>query len=433
MHPSPTTLQLVLLGLLLLLSAVDGFQLLEPLKELGARPFFLLWLAYLPLALIYRQIVFTIAGLWFFLLLLAVAGAGFALNGHDMRDFAGKAPTFQFVAHGALFVAGFLPIALRLTRELSPADLRAAVAVAVVVQTALMLLDYSAILAGVRRPLEGVFLLTVDRLFPTGVFSEPSYAATFYAIMLPILLLRARVWTILAVSAVVGAVFLAGGVRSFFVVYAASLATAFAFRPGVRRLAIVAIPIVGMVVVGGSLYVALQLKLLDVEASLSSAYRLGNVYSYLMYALQHDLVVGQGFGGAHFIYRELDHPGFMYLSEEFRDNYAGTELRVNVFNLWVRLFVELGVLPTLLLLAGVVARLLNPGPSPEVKVLAVGCLVMSLAVDSYVYGLFTVALLLLYSGARTAQEDGDVIDLPGGPLEWDGALRGRQTIASEGT
>ena len=100
------------------------------------------------------------------------------------------------------------------------------------------------------------------------------------------------------------------------------------------------------------LYIAsVQLGIFSVEENLSSAYRLGNAYSYFIHALKNNIIFGYGFGSSHFIYPNLE-PIFGVLSSiEYNNMISGIgEERALVFNLWVRLFVEIGILWTLFLL-----------------------------------------------------------------------------------
>jgi hypothetical protein len=144
-------------------------------------------------------------------------------------------------------------------------------------------------------------------------------------------------------------------------------------------------------------YIALQLNLSSVEDNLSSAYRLGNAITFAQHAVDSDWLVGSGFGSSHFLYPDLEHPDFLYLSNEFRSAMQGEGFRVPVFNLWIRLCVEIGIPATILLLYLMYRAFRSPRVLPQMKILLAASMSFGLSTDSYIYGLFGLALLLAFS------------------------------------
>jgi hypothetical protein len=142
------------------------------------------------------------------------------------------------------------------------------------------------------------------------------------------------------------------------------------------------------------IFIAISLNLTSVEENLSSAYRLGNTLSFAQHAVSNDWLLGNGFGSAHFLYPNLNHPAFLYLSWEFQSMLQGEGFRVPVFNLWVRMFVELGIVTTLFILYWISRSLRSRTVLPQVKILLVSSMVFGLSADSYIYGLFTFSLFL---------------------------------------
>jgi hypothetical protein len=74
----------------------------------------------------------------------------------------------------------------------------------------------------------------------------------------------------------------------------------------------------------------------------------------------------------------------------------GEGFRVPVFNVWVRLFVEIGIAATLLLVYLMVRALRSKSVLPQVKILLLASMVFGLSADSYIYGVFTFALFLAF-------------------------------------
>jgi len=379
--------------LLLFLGGIDGFKLLEPLHELGARPFFLVFVPLVAAMLVQGRARIDLAALRGLGLFWLVSLVGFVYFGADLPPFGDKTPSTQFAAHAVLFLIGFSPIVLRLRRGLDEQVLVDAAIAAMALHGVFIAVDELGLLTGAGRPFASSFLGAVDRAFPTGLFSEPSYVAAYVGVLLPVVLLRARVSTIVACSVVASALFFMGDVRSFFVIYAVGLFSLIVLRWGLNLWALLGLAAI-MGVVGVA---AVMLNLLSVEESLSSAYRLGNTVSYLDRAVSDDVFLGEGFGAAHFLYPSLDFPAYMYLSTEFADMLTGAGNRVPVFNLWVRLAVEAGLLPTLALLAAFAYRFVFGRIAPVARIFVLTSFAYSLSTDSYIYGMFTLALVLMWS------------------------------------
>lgn len=384
----------LLLSVMLFLGGIDGFQGLAALKELGARPFFL----FAVLILLFRMLVigrirFNINNLNLLIGIILVSSTGFLFFGSTLEPFGEKIPDTQFYAHALLFLIGFSPLLLGFPMAISEASLIRASRTALYAHILFVAIDGVSLLNGGARPFEGTFLGSVDRIFPTGLFSEPSYLAAYVGILLPICLFRASPLVVIILSLIVSGLFLAGGVRSFFLIYAASLLVLTWLRWGVGRWTILAL------ILGGPLLIIIIFSLgtFSAEESLSSAYRMGNTISYISHAFFHDFFVGDGFGASHFLYPNLDHPFFMFLSEEFAEMLGGTGTRVPVFNLWVRMFVEIGVIPTLIILAFIFRRLNAQKVPPIIKVYFAGSFMFTLSTDSYIYGMFWMSLFFLYS------------------------------------
>jgi len=374
-------------------AGIDGFKLLEPLRELGARPFFVLY----PVCLVYLAsrgiVVVNISRLFLILALYLISALGLFFYGIDLKSFGGKEPAGQFVAQGFLFLLGFSPVYL---------IFRGGVEQKVVVRSAILalgfhlifiLIDYFTILTNLPRPFETSFLASNDRPFPTGLFSEPSYVAAYLGILLPALLYRSSVVFIFLTTIVVSVCFFLGDVRSFFMVYGAGMVAMMIMRWGWNSMAMLVLPVVVLALV----IVGIQLNVASVEDNLSSAYRLGNTYSFFVHAVWHDWLLGDGFGSTHFIYSGLSHPDFIYLSKEFDAMIAGDGFRVPVFNLWVRLFAEIGVVATFFLLWAIARRFRVARVSDFARIIGLSSLVFSASTDSYIYGMFTLGLLFLFS------------------------------------
>jgi hypothetical protein len=386
-HSKADGTALATIAVLLFMAGIDGFQLLEGLKELGSRPFFLA----LALPTIYfgtsGRLLLSIGWLQGVAAIVGISTTGFIIFGSS------QPPIQQFLAHGSLFLIGFSPLIFRLKFSINEQMVVRAAVLALVAHLIFVAIDQEAIYAGRNRPFEGIFLGSVGREVPTGLFSEPSYLAAYIGMLLPICLHRSKPIVVAFCTAIAGFLFFAAGVRSFFIVYGAALFVLITVRWGISSKTLL------VFVLGGALITAVgaNLSLFSVEESLSSAYRLGNSLSYFTHAISHDLFIGDGFGASHFLYRDINHPDFMKLSNEYAEMLGGTGARVPIFNLWIRMFVEIGVLPTIIFLAVILKYFFSKRIMAMGKVFFAGNFMLTLSTDSYIYGMFTLSLLLIFS------------------------------------
>ena len=95
----------------------------------------------------------------------------------------------------------------------------------------------------------------------------------------------------------------------------------------------------------------------------------------------------------------LDFPLLSTLSPEYILNSAACpDSRFLVFNLWVRMGVEFGILPSILLFLAFIRTFLVAASILPVKVFAIGALVMSMSVDSYLNPYIAICLVFLSFG-----------------------------------
>ena len=66
---------------LFILAGIDGFQLLPLFKELGARPFFLIYMALIIFILLKNKLIIDVRNLILFLSMLFLSSLGFLLYG----------------------------------------------------------------------------------------------------------------------------------------------------------------------------------------------------------------------------------------------------------------------------------------------------------------------------------------------------------------
>ncbi len=206
------------LGLIFFVAGIDGFGLLPMLKEIGARPFFLFYVAIGLYAISSRIASISKTEFVGFTFLQLLTLVEFALYGSQLADFSGKQPFPQFVAHSVLFLIGFSPLIIRVNCQIEARKIVTAARWALILAMIFTGIDLAAILFDLDRPFVKIFLNegAKTRIFPTGVFSEPSYFAAFCGIVIPVVLYDREIRTIVVVSAIVGAAFFWGDVRSFF-------------------------------------------------------------------------------------------------------------------------------------------------------------------------------------------------------------------------
>ena len=156
--------------------------------------------------------------------------------------------------------------------------------------------------------------------------------------MIPTVLYNSRPLIVFAIIFIVSLFFFITGIRTFFPIFAVGILALIYYRWGISIKLLIFMPILCLI----AFFVMINLNLIDVDANLSSAYRLGNSISYAQFSFQNNIFIGYGFGNAHFIYPFLEHPNFMTFSQEFQSAISGSEeMRIPVFNLYVRMFIEI--------------------------------------------------------------------------------------------
>lgn len=380
---------------LFILAGIDGFQLLPLFKELGARPFFLIYMALIIFILLKNKLIIDVRNLILFLSMLFLSSLGFLLYGISISEFGGKEPSFQFISHFILFFIGISPFILKTEFFFqSPNSLRSIFVKALLVNILFILIDFIFIYFYQVRIFEEIFTVPGDRYYPTGLFSEPSYFAAYFAIMIPTILYNSKPITIFAVILIASLFFFFTGIRTFFPIFIVGIFALIYYRWGISIKMLILMPIIFTL----CFYILVSLNIINVDANLSSAYRLGNIVSFTQYSFQNNILLGYGFGSAHFVYPLLDHPNFMTFSQEFRNAISGNvEMRIPVFNLYVRMFIEIGMLGTLIFITMIFVNLSSSNVPNFLKVFIWCALTQSLSTDSYIYGMLTIALVFLYS------------------------------------
>jgi hypothetical protein len=322
------------------MGGISGFQNLQILRELGSRPFFLFVIPFIGY-LIYRNNALPI-NLTRFNIVLSIyifSFIGFLIYGIDLTPFGGKDPMFQFFAQGILFLLGFSAFVLSSEIVIKEDLFIRVIRNAILINLIFISIDQMAMFLDFARPFQDIFYSknVLEREMPLGLFSEPSFFGAYFAILVPLYLYKARLLKVLFVSIFCLAYFYIYKTRTFFIVFIPIMIYLFQIRYKSSFKILLAIPILMAL-----LYIAsVQLGIFSVEENLSSAYRLGNAYSYFIHALKNNIIFGYGFGSSHFIYPNLE-PIFGVLSSiEYNNMISGIgEERALVFNLWVRYRLE---------------------------------------------------------------------------------------------
>lgn len=380
---------------LFVLAGIDGFQLLPFLRELGARPFFLFYFTSIVLLIFKNEIFIDMRNLTIFMLIILLSSLGFLGYGISFNEFSGKEPFIQFLSHLVLFLIGMSPFILKTNFFFQSAEsLNGILIKALMINIFFIFVDFIWLYFFQIRIFEDIFTLSVDRFYPTGLFSEPSYLAAYFAIMIPTVLYNSRPLIVIAIVFIVSLFFFLTGIRTFFPIFAVGIFALIYYRWGISIKLLIFMPIFCLI----AFFVMISLNLIDVDANLSSAYRLGNMISYAQYSFQNNIFIGYGFGNAHFIYPFLEHPNFMTFSQEFQSAISGSEeMRIPVFNLYVRMFIEIGVLGTLIFITMTLTKIFSNEIPNFLKVFIWCAITQSLSTDSYIYGMFTIALIFLFS------------------------------------
>lgn len=386
----------IYLSLIFVLAGIDGFQEFSYLRELGSRPFYLLvipGIVFLSLKKYSTSINidrFLAVVIIYFLSLI-----GFLFFGIDFQDFGNKEPIFQFIAQGILFLIGFSSIIFSIKFKIKKNIFINAVKVALAINLIFIFIDWLAIFFDIYRPFQNIFYpeYAINRGMPLGLFSEPSYVGAYFGLLVPLYLHKEKIAKILLISLLLVIYFYINQTKTFFVVFIPMMLYMFKLRYkfSLKLLFLGVFGLILFYLVSDSLY------LFAVDENLSSAYRLGNAISYLVYAVKNNLILGYGFGSSHFIFSYLDFIFGDLSSDEFKFMISGFgENRALVFNLWIRLFVEVGIIGTVILLI-LIAKRFYFCRSDLFKLLFIGAFIISLAGDSYIYGIFWISLFILFN------------------------------------
>ena len=388
--------KLIYLAIILLIAGIDGFQCLPLLRELGSRPFYLF---ILPLILLYAfkkkcvhvnsyRLLF-IAGLYF------TSFIGFLLFGFNLIDFSSKNPSFQFLAQGFLFLVGMSSLVFSTKFFIKVEAFNYVIRLTLLLNLALISLDLLALQFNLIRPFEKIFYPegSIVRNMPLGLFSEPSYLGACFAILTPIYLYNKKIIQVVIFSILLCAFFYFHQTRTFFVVFIPSMM----YMLKIRYKSTVIIGLFLFLSIFTFYILSDDLGLFAVNENLSSAYRLGNTISYFEYSLNNTVFLGYGFGSSHFLFPTLDFIFGFLTSDEFITMLSGeSENRALVFNLWVRLFIEIGILGSLMLLI-LIFRKFYQCKSDVVRMFFVPTFITSLSSDSFIYGFFWISLFLLFN------------------------------------
>ena len=391
---------LPLLVIFIFSMGIDGFQGLPFLRELGGKPFYIIYLFFLLSYKNFRLLLNTKYAISLILIVLtSVVGSAFFSLEPIPLSVTGKSFPFQVFAQTAIFILTFSSIFVANKFYLTSANLSRALIISLSLHGVAIFIDFVSISLFKNLGLFSWF--THDIWRPSGFFSEPSYAGSYLsAISLAIcfdkntkLITKSTAFSFSTILC-----FLIGS-RTSFIITAFSiltlsmrqlLAKGLSFRISAKlfSLLILSLAILAIFVL------VVSSRPLDF-ADLSTAYRLGNSIAFFQHGLSNTLILGHGFGSADFIYTNLRFPDFMYASREFNYVISGlSESRVLVFNMFVRIFVEAG-LPSLFLLSYVFLNLFSRlCMHPPLQVLLVSSVMFSMSTDSYLVPAFTLLTML---------------------------------------
>ena len=332
------------------------------LREAGAKPAIPLMLA--GSAWIFwrhwPELFFHCPRLWRTVLLLCLAitflsTIAFVTNvGLDISYWDGvRSPWGQFVAQGALFVV-VAPVLIAhawlFSREEPRSVFLSALPSCVAIHLAVIGAEWIGLLHATSFPLSlfrGDFIVWGRK--PTGLMTEPSYVGTFaatYGLAL-LLCMPIKRWQhrVLALASIVVALVMGG--KTMIPALVAGL-VAYGYQTRAKILnwkAVAAVVCVGVV----GLYTVLTYSVLNVQANLSSAMRIGSTILALNAAASGYGLLGIGFGQFHFIYSPRFAPDFLlYVPEASYYFTRVMSVRESTYNLPARFLVEDGVLGLLL-------------------------------------------------------------------------------------
>ncbi|WP_419804055.1 hypothetical protein [Terriglobus sp.] len=309
------------------------------------------------------ELFFSCPKLWRTVLLLCLAIVflgtfAFVVNvGLDISYWGGlRNPTGQFASQGALFVL-VAPVLIAHAwlfsrTEVQPVIFRLLPTVTLT-HVLMILAEWSGLLKATAFPLilfRGI--AEDDGRKPTGLMTEPSYVGAFAAtyglallLCMPEKRLRDRV---LGVSVMVLALVL-GGKTLLPVLLIGVAAYAYQIRAKLFNWKSIA-AFAGLALVAA--YVILSYSVLDVQANLSSAMRIGSTMLALNAAAAGYGLLGIGFGQFHFIYNPEFAPGFLMYSIEAQSYFARIyDTRASTYNVAARYLIEVGILGLILFIA----------------------------------------------------------------------------------
>ncbi len=364
--PAPiATRTKVYLFLLVLTLPIDYFQptgLL--LREAGAKPAIPLMAAG-SAWIIWRhwpELLFHCPKLWRTILLLCLAITflsifAFIVNlGLEVSYWNGiRSPWAQFASQGALFVL-VAPVLIAHAwlfsrTEVQPVLLRTIPAVTLV-HLSVIFGEWSGLLHATSFPLtlfRGYFVVYGRK--PTGLMTEPSYVGAFaamYGLALLLCMPRKR-WRdrLLAIASILIAMAM-GGKTMLPALLVGLLAYGYQIRAKLLNWKSVA-AFASLAVI--TVYTVLTYSVLDVQANLSSAMRLGSTMIALNAAASGYGLLGLGFGQFHFVYSPQFAPDFLvYLPEAELFFGRMADVRASTYNLPARLLIEEGVVGLMLFL-----------------------------------------------------------------------------------
>ena len=267
-----------------------------------------------------------------------------------------RSPWGQFLSQGALFVL-IAPILITHAWFFSKKEvhlpLLKMIPTATVLHLLFILMEAVGLLGPTRFPLtlfRGSYFVAGRK--PSGLMTEPSYVGAFAAMYSLLLLLcmpkkryrdRLLAGTCIVVAMVLGGKTLLPALLVGLIGYAYQVrARVFSWKGVVVAVCLMAV----------TLYTIVSFSVLNVQANLSSAMRLGSTLLALKAAAAGYGLLGIGFGQFHFIYRREFAPHFLLYSPEARVFFAGiADARVSTFDLPARYLIEEGVLGLVLFFA----------------------------------------------------------------------------------
>ena len=407
----------VYLFLLVLALPIDYFQPTAALlREGGAKPAIPLmaagsaWILWRH----WPELFFSCPKLWRTVLLLCLAIAflgtfAFLANvGLDISYWGGlRSPFGQFLSQGALF---FITVPALITHAwlFSKVEVHAVflrlIPVTALIHLLVILFEWFGLLRVGVLPLSlfhGAGVVVVAK--PTGLMTEPSYlgafAATYGLVLLlcmPVKRWRDRLLGLIGILLALAE----GGKTLIPALFVGMIAYGYQTRAkimswrGLAAFACIAI---------AAAYTVLTYSVLDLQANLSSAMRLGSTLLALNAAASGYGLIGIGFGQFHFVYSYEFAPTFLTYSPEAGAYFARIyDMRASTYNLPVRYLIEEGVVGLALFLSLIWIILRNGRAHNDLwhrcgAVLAGSSFGFLLTQDPYFYPAFVCGAAILIS------------------------------------